>query len=94
MGCAPAGVRSMMASRRCDRATPASASLQTPAPSGPRCARASAMARARAVRSAVAPTRAGSIRPAMPHMSFGVVHAAFLAELFNTVFTIWNTCRN
>jgi len=67
IGWCPVGDRSRMARRRCASATPASASLQTPWSSGPRCARLSPMACAPRSISRVAP----SVRktPAMPHMA-------------------------
>src|SRR3954465_4873672 len=67
MGWAPLSLRSMIASRRGPRPTPGA--VQTPLPSGPRCASASAIAVTRAGSTGLGTS--GWKMPAMPHMGLG-----------------------
>src|SRR5712692_9950320 len=69
IGCAPPGLRSMMASRRWPSTAPPSASTQTSPASGPRCRTVSIMA-SPIERNASADVAARqSIMPAMPHIA-------------------------
>src|SRR5438477_8591411 len=61
IGCAPAGDRSMIESRRCPKASPASLSVHAAHPSGPRCATAFA------IEIAVAASSSGERRPRLSH---------------------------
>ena len=65
MGCAAASLRSITDSRLCAKPTVSSWFIQNPSPSGPRCARASAIFFKRWV---VIKAGLGDIIPAMPHI--------------------------